>query len=235
LKLTVACHPAFPPEYKWCYPFVMNCVGTISDGGADVGMILGKWFKVDKWMDAPDSEKCGYYELFTNVSVEAFAMADFVVLRPPHIRCDISKSDKLDIFNIECVWVEPEYRGRGIASDSLAALVRSCRDFVGVFTCDPVAIRETCDGSLEKFGLLSEEHNQDEYYLCMARSREFLEKAGFEHIPEDFQDTYAIDPTVEKKRPKADSIDVEFVEGPGIPMRPFRWRSQIAVMEGEHP
>jgi len=64
--------PAFPPGItSWCYPFVhWNCVGTDSPMvGADVGMILGKWFKVDKWMDAPDSEKvAAITSLFTNVS-----------------------------------------------------------------------------------------------------------------------------------------------------------------------
>lgn len=196
----------------------------------EVRVILDKWFQVDRWMDAPDEEKCGYYELFSNVSVDTFVMADFVVLRSPHIRGDISKSDKLDIFNIECVWVEPEHRGRGIASDCRAAHVWSCCDRVGVFTCNPAAIRVAADGAIETFCCPDDDHGRDEYYFCMSRCREFLEQAGFEHIPEDFQDTYAVDPTVGLNRPGADDVEVESVEGPGKQMRPFRWSSEITVI-----
>ena len=115
LKLTVACNPMFPPEDTKLHPLVLYCVGTIQDGDEPVGMITGIWFRMGLWEDMPDEDQPWYFAPFMAVSAETFVMADFIALSGPEIRRDVSRSDKLDIFFIDCVWVEPAHRGRGIA------------------------------------------------------------------------------------------------------------------------
>ncbi len=223
MKLTMACSPMFPPERENLHSLVLRCIGTIRDGDKAVGMITGIWFRMGLWLDMPDEDQPWYFDPFMAVSAETFVMADFIALRAPEIRRDVSRSDKLDVFFIDCFWVEPAHRGMGIAPDCLAALVASCRDSVGVFTCDPWVIRMAPDGVLEIASPFAGDCNKSEYHNEKARTERVLRKAGFRHIPEEFQHTWAADPTVAPVRPGADRVEVEFVQGPADPMRPLRW------------
>ncbi len=229
MKLTMACSPMFPPEREKLHSLVLRCIGTIRDGDKAVGMITGIWFRMGLWLEMPDENQPWYFDPFMAVSAETFAMADFIALRAPEIRRDVSRSDKLDVFFIDCFWVEPAHRGMGIAPDCLAALVASCRDFVGVFTCDPWVIRMAPDGVLEIASPFARNCNKSEYHNEKARTERVLHKAGFEHIPEEFQHTWAADPTAAPVRPGADRVEVGFVQGPAVPMRPLRWSSRIKV------
>lgn len=213
----------FPPERENLHSLVLRCIGTIRDGDKAVGMITGIWFRMGLWLDMPDEDQPWYFDPFMAVSAETFVMADFIALRAPEIRRDVSRSDKLDVFFIDCFWVEPAHRGMGIAPDCLAALVASCRDSVGVFTCDPWVIRMAPDGVLEIASPFAGDCNKSEYHNEKARTERVLRKAGFRHIPEEFQHTWAVDPTAAPVRPGADRVEVEFVQGPADPMRPLRW------------
>lgn len=226
MKLTIACNPMFPPEDTKLHPLVLYCVGTIQDGDEPVGMITGIWFRMGLWEDMPDEDQPWYFAPFMAVSADTFVMADFIALSGPEIRRDVSRSDKLDIFFIDCVWVEPAHRGRGIAPDCLAALVASCRDSVGVFTCDAWVIRMAPDGVLEIASPFARDCDKSEYYNEKARAERVLCRAGFAHIPEDFQHTWAADPTAAPVRPGVDRVEVEFVQGPAAPIHPLRWHSK---------
>ena len=119
----------------------------------------------------PDEDQPWYFAPFMAVSAETFVMADFIALSGPEIRRDVSRSDKLDIFFIDRVWVSlPTAEGNRARLPGRPGRIMSrlCRRIH--VRC--LVIRMAPDGVLEIASPFARDCDKSEYYNEKARAEE---------------------------------------------------------------